>query len=797
MNIRSVVGLAVLVGSSIITAVAQHKPAGEWRSYGGDKGLTRYSPIDQINRDNVKGLRVVWRRPALDPQISDKFPDLVSSNYFRGTPIVVNGVLYAPDGVGLIEAFDAATGKTKWVQQPVEPTLKEAAGQSTRGVAYWAKGADERIVSIRRDYLYALDAKTGKTCRDFGENGRVWLSRHTADDAGYFGFPGPFIVNDVIVIGGNGGGKTGEGYGDDGFDSHAKPEDIRGYDIHTGKQLWTFHVLPHKGEPGYDTWGKGSAEYMGNMAAWGSMTADEQLGYVYVPLSAPTVSYYGGHRPGKNLYSDSLVALNAKTGKVVWYFQMVHHDLWDYDSASPPVLADLTVEGKRIKAVIASNKTGFLYVFDRVTGKPVWPIEERPVPQSATPGEETWPTQPFPTKPPAFDRQGFSEDDLIDFTPELRRRALEIASRYKLGPLFTPPSLMTESSKGTLAMPSAWGAGNWNTGAFDPETGIYYAVSMTQATAYGLAKTTNPKATMDYWVPFGESEQPRPTTRPQRKLLPGEVPEDYPEPPDPLQIEGLPLMKPPYGRITAIDMNTGTKLWMVPNGDGPRNHPLLKDLNLPPLGNLGRPVALVTKTLLFLGDASNALFGRAGIAGPAKFRAYDKATGQLLWQMDLPVGTTGGPMTYLANGKQLIVLPIGGKGYGAGWLALALTGQEAPTVTSTTAATVAATFNPEQARQGQAVYQGKCASCHGTSLEGGAHAPALTGNTFWGQWDQQTARALYGRIISTMPPDSPGSLSERDTINIVNYVLQSNGLPGGESIEGANRLDRLMLSRPR
>jgi quinoprotein glucose dehydrogenase len=380
-----------------------------------------------------------------------------------------------------------------------------------------------------------------------------------------------------------------------------------------------------------------------------------------------------------------LLALNAKTGKLVWYFQLVHHDLWDYDSATPPILGDITVDGKKIKAVVASNKTGFLYVFDRVTGKPVWPIEERPVPQSATPGEETSPTQPFPTKPPAYDRQGFTEDDLIDFTPELHQKALEIASHYVLGPLFTPPSLMTDSKKGTLALPSAWGSGNWNTGAFDPETGMYYAVSMTQPTAYGLAKTTNPKATMAYWVPFGEPEQPRPTTRPQRELLPGEVPDDYEEPPDPLNVNGLPLMKPPYGRITAIDMNTGTKVWMVPNGDGPRNHPLLKDLNLPPLGNLGRPVALVTKTLLFLGDASNALFGRAGIAGPAKFRAYDKATGAVIWQMDLPVGTTGGPMTYMAGGKQMIVLPIGGKGYGAGWVALALTGQEVPLVTSTQA----------------------------------------------------------------------------------------------------------------
>ena len=799
--------LLIAAAAALFTLNAQQKTAGgAWQVYGGDKGFTRYSPLDQINRENVRNLHVLWRRSALDPQITDKFPDLTSSNYFRGTPIIVDGVLYAPDGVGLVEAFDAATGRTKWVQQPIEPTLKEAAGQSTRGVAYWRKQSDERIVSIRRDYLYAIDAKTGKPIRDFGDNGRVWLDRHAPDGAGYFGYPGPFVVNDVIVVGGNGGGKTGENYGDDGFESHSSPEDIRGYDIHSGRLLWTFHVLPRKGEPGYETWGKGSAEYMGNMAAWASLTADEQLGYVYVPLSAPTVSYYGGHRPGKNLYSDSLLCLNAKTGKLVWYFQMVHHDLWDYDSATPPVLGDITVDGKRIKAVIASNKTGFLYVFDRVTGKPVWPIEERPVPQSTTPGEETWPTQPFPTKPPAFDRQGFTADDLIDFTPELHQKALEFASHYVLGPLFTPPSLMADGKKGTLAMPSAWGSGNWNTGAFDPETGIYYAVSMTQPTAYGLKKTTDPKATMAYWVPFGADEQPaqqrQQNRTPRRELLPGEVAKND-NPGDEtggLKIDGLPLMKPPYGRITALDLNKGTKLWTVANGDGPRNHPLLKNLNLPPLGNLGRPVALVTKTLLFLGDASNALYGRAGIAGPAKFRAYDKVTGELISQIDLPVGTTGGPMTYMADGKQLVIVPIGGKGYGAGWLALGVSNEREVTSASPASSapsSMLAAVDQAQAEHGRQVFGEKCASCHGANL-GGEHAPALTGNTFWAEWDQQTARALYGRIISTMPPDSPGSLAEADAISLVVHILQANGLPsGGAAIQSANQLNSLKLVRPK
>ncbi|PWU07254.1 MAG: hypothetical protein C5B51_10385 [Terriglobia bacterium] len=679
-SMQNVVGLtAVLVVMGSLPARAQQPSAnGEWRTYGGDKAFTRYSPLAQINRDNVKDLRVAWTRPAVDPMIKDQFPDLSPSNYFRGTPIVINGVLYAPNGVGLLEAFDAATGKTRWVQQPVEPTLKEAAGQSTRGVAYWRKNEQERLVSIRGEYLYSIDLKTGQPDRNFGDNGRAWLNRRTPDGAAYFGFPGPFVVNDVIVIGGNGGGKAGAGYGDGGFEGKSKAEDIRGFDIFTGKLLWTFHVMPLKGEPGYETWGKGSAEFVGNMAAWASMTADEDLGSVYIPLTAPTASHYGGHRPGKNLYSDSLVCLNAKTGKLVWHYQLIHHDLWEYDAATPPVLADLTVAGKRIKAVIASNKTGFLYVFDRVSGQPVWPIEERAVPKSAVPGEEAWPTQPFPTKPPPYDRQGFTEADLIDFTPELHKRALEIVSHYVMGPLFTPPSLRSEDpegNRGTLVLPGGWGSGNWNTGALDPETGMYYAVSMTQAGSFGVLRNPDAESPLLYGFPEGgrnqqQRQQASVEQRPAEPLLPGQVP-DQPRP-NALSIDGLPIVKPPYGRITAFDMNKGTIVWISANGDGPRNHPLLKDLNLPPLGNIGRPAALVTKSLLIVGDSSDAVMGQAGISGPAKLRAYDKASGKVIAQLDLPAGTTGGPMTFMAGGKQYLVVPVGGRGYGAGWIAFAL-----------------------------------------------------------------------------------------------------------------------------
>jgi len=648
-------GVTVLCSASpsvSLGADAVHQPASgtvEWRYFGGSKRMDRYSPLAQIKPGNLDQLQVLWTRSGLDSSITQQFPDVSPYPYLRGTPIMVDGVLYAPDVVGLVEAFDPMTGKTLWVQKPFESTLKGVAGESTRTVDLWGSAADKRIVSVRGEYLYELDAKTGEAITSFGDRGRVSLNRHTPDKAPFFGWNGPIVVGDVIVVGGNGGGLAGGGYGDGGFDAWARPEDIRGYDVRTGKQLWQFHLMKA------DTWGKGSAEHVGNMAAWAPLSADEQLGIVYVPTSAPTEAYYGGHRPGNNLYSDCLLALEAKTGKLVWYFQMVHHDLWDYDNASPPTLGDITVNGQRIPAVIQPNKSGFLYVFNRRTGKPVWPIIERPVPKGILPGEETSPTQPVPTKPPAIDRQTVTEDDLIDFTPALHAEALKFSQAFVAGPVFTPPSMDDRASgkKGTLETPGGWGAANWNTGAFDPDTGIYYAVSMTLPNSYGLQAAPPNERGPDKLL-YGGIEDPnyRPPTY-------GDGP------------EGLPLLKPPYGRLTALDMNKGEKLWTVANGDGPRNSPVLKSLNLPPLGTIGRPAALVTKTLLFLGEASDVSAG-AGVAGPAQFFAYDKASGARLWQTTLPAGTTGGPITYEINGKQFIVVPVGSKDYGTAWVALGL-----------------------------------------------------------------------------------------------------------------------------
>jgi glucose dehydrogenase len=633
--------IVVLAAAGGLLVFAQDETrTGEWRSSGGDSSYKRYSPLSQITRENVKNLRMVWRRPALDPRLKEQFPKLRTNNYLRSTPTMIGGVLYAPDAAGLLEAFDAATGETLWRQDPGPEMAGETSASSTRGVDYWKGGSDHRLFTVRNGYLYALDLR-GRAVTAFGAGGRVSLLPAGARSFGWSS--GPIVVGDVLVIAGNldGAGDGGQKW------KGSPPEDVRGFDARSGKLLWTFHVVPRDGEFGADTWGNGSWKLSGDLGSWCCVSADEQLGYVYIPLTAPTAAYYGGFRPGDNLFSNTLVALDAKTGKRVWHFQTVHHDLWEYDTVGPATLGEITVDGRRIKAVMQPSKTGFLYVFDRVTGKPVWPIEERPVPPSTVPGEHAAPTQPFPTKPAPFSRSGLTEDDLIDFTPDLRAKARELAKQFVIGPIFTPPSLVSDEpggKQGTLMVPGSWGAGNWNTGAFDPESGFYYAFSHEIPRVYRVAKATDADAEMDYWSPNRDAPY----------------------------IDGLPLIKPPYGRIVAIDLNRGEHVWTAVNGDGPRNHPLLKDLNLPPLGTASRPTALVTKTLLFIGDGSNTFGGIHPSMWGKKFRAYDKSTGKVIWETELPAGTTGGPMTYLARGKQYIVVPIGGRDEPAEWVALGL-----------------------------------------------------------------------------------------------------------------------------
>ena len=620
---------------------AQQGTTGEWHVHGGDSGYTRYSSLDQINTDTVGDLDIAWRRSSVDASLILQWPDLQYSNQLRSTPIMVDGILYASNGIGLVEAFDPGTGQTLWVQDHSFLGDDTPRGASNRGVAYWADGADKRIFSIRPPYLLATNASTGQSLDSFGSNGKVDL-RYDAE-TGYSGTSPPVVVKDVVIL--------GSAMADHPYTKEQHPGDVRAYDVRTGELRWTWSPIPKAGEPGVETWLDDSWTYSGMANVWTMFSADLELGYVYLPTGAPTNDMYGGHRPGNNLYANSLVCVDATTGERVWHFQTVHHDLWDYDNNVAPILMDITVDGRDIKAVVQLTKQAIAYTFDRVTGEPVWPIIERPVPGSNTPGEWISPTQPFPTKPLPFDRHGITADDLIDFTDELKAEALEIAEPYILGEIYTPPSIRGEDAtdtKGTLQLPGSVGGAEWGGAGFDPETGMLYIPSVTGAFAADLTPGNPDRMNVRF-------------TRGTRA---------FPDGP-----RGLPLTKPPYGRITAIDMNTGEHVWMVPNGNGPRNHPAIEHLNLPPLGQPGRAMTLLTKSLLFVSEGDPIMVrtppGAGEDAGKA-FRAYNKDSGAVVWETIFPAGTNGSPITYMHNGKQYIVMPIGSLTHPGEWVALAL-----------------------------------------------------------------------------------------------------------------------------
>ena len=649
---RKVAGSAVPVAFAVFVALlavtfalsGAEARKGEWRHYAADLQSSRYSPLDQIDKGNVARLRVAWRRPQVDPALLTANPTARASNRYTATPIMADGVLYTPDGFGLVEAIDPSTGRTLWVQSPLAPgTQGLMSGGAHWGVSIWGEANDARIFTTRGPYLFALDAKTGRPVAGFGDGGKVDLNVGLGPLMQTFRWSGvPVVARDVVVIGSSmleqdsARGRTGP------------PGDVRGYDVRTGALRWTFHVIPRAGEAGIETWEGGSAAYTGAGNVWSMISVDEDLGYVYLPTSSATNDMYGGHRLGDNLYTSSIVCLDAKTGKRVWHFQTVHHDLFDYDNPAAPMLADITVGGRRIKAVVQVTKQGLVFVLDRVTGRPVWPIEERPVPQSTVPGERTSATQPIPTRPAAFERQGVQMDDLIDFTPELRAEALAIATRYVMGPLYTPPSVRGEgggATLGTLQLPGSNGGVAWTGAAFDPETQRLYIPSKTNPFAADL-------------VP-GEAGQTDLHFRAGSRSLVGGP-------------RGLPLVKPPYGRVTAIDLKTGNHIWMVANGDGPRFHPELKALNLPPLGQAVRTGILVTKALLFVTEGDQ-LHPRTPPGGGGRMvRAFDKATGRVVWEMALEAGATGAPMTYLSGGKQYLAFAIGGAQHPAELIALSL-----------------------------------------------------------------------------------------------------------------------------
>ena len=630
--------LAVLaITAATLRADNQALARGQWPHYSGDNGARKYSPLDRIRRDNVAGLRIAWRRPQLDASLLAGKPAPQLSNNFRSTPIMVNGVMYASNGVGLAEAFDPGTGKTIWVQDPGADGLR---GTSNRGVAYWGDGAEARVITFRNRYLYALDPKTGKPVPGFGKDGAVDLNESLGPlSRGYRWNSAPLVARDVIVMG------SAMVDQDSATKVEGDPGDVRAYDVRTGQLRWTFHVVPQEADPARKTWKGDSWRYTGAGNVWALMSADDELGYVYLPTTSMTNDMYGGHRLGNTLYATSIVCVEAATGRKVWHYQTVHHDLFDYDNPAAPVLVDITVDGKPIKAVAQITKQSFTYVLDRVTGKPVWPIDERPVPASTVPGEQASPTQPFPTKPPAFDRQGITVNDLIDFTPELRAEALAIYKQYVTGPVFTPPSVVGEHTKGTIELPGSVGGADWTGAAFDPDTGMLYVPSMTNPFVANLLQGKPENTNLRFRAS-------------NRQLLQGP--------------RGLPLVKPPYGRITALNLSRGTQAWMVPNGDGPRNHPALKGLNLPPLGQAVRAAPLVTKTLLFVTEGDQINVRTPPDGGGRKIRAYDKATGAVVWEMALDAGSTGTLMTYLHDGRQYLVVAIGGVDHAAEFIALSL-----------------------------------------------------------------------------------------------------------------------------
>jgi quinoprotein glucose dehydrogenase len=670
---RTAVGSSLLVGIMWLTTVmtrgqsaprASSTAMGEWPTYSGDLRSTRYSPLDQISADNFGKLDIAWRfrTEALGPR-----PEY----NLQVTPLMVKGVLYLTAGTRRAAvALDAKTGEMLWMYHINEGKRGESAPRqlSGRGLSYWTDGREERIIYVTPGYqMVALNAKTGAPVQSFGKEGIVDLKLDDDQQmdlvTGEVGLHAPpLVVNDVVVVGAaHLAGATPRGMRNEkGY--------IRGYDVRTGKRLWIFHTIPRPGEFGNDTWENDSWSYTGNAGSWASLTADPELGLVYVPVELPTGDYYGGHRPGKGLFGESLVALDVKTGRRKWHYQLVHHGIWDMDIPGPPVLADITVNGKAIKAIAQPTKQAWLYVFDRVTGEPVWPIEERPVAKGDVPGEWYSPTEPFVTKPPAFDRQGISEDDLIDFTPELHAEALRIAKNFKLGPLFTPPVLSKwPGPLATIFMPGSAGGANWMGGALDPATNYFYVYSITESRTYGLVPG-DPARSSDFRYVQGTARDPNaaPPQGGRGGRGGGGGGGDGEGGGGGITVQGLPIIKPPYGRITALDLNKGDLVWQIAHGETPdniKNHPALKGVTIPRTGRIGRIGVLVTKTLVIAGEGGffTAPNGKRG----AMLRAYDKATGKEVGAVYMEAPQTGSPMTYLLDGQQYLTVSIGGAGHPA------------------------------------------------------------------------------------------------------------------------------------
>ena len=659
-------GIAVAATVALLPApaAAQGVPDGEWHAIGRDAANTKYSPLDQITADNFTDLRIAWRWTSLSRAVAAR-DDRIRPGQFKAVPLMAGGLVYVSTALGQVAALDAGTGETVWTYDPrIYDDLDRPPnmGWHHRGVSYWEddESDDARIFIASHDLrLVALDARTGARYPDFGSGGYVDLTQgfDREIDASRMTYSSPVaIAGDSVIVGSivaDGRITLRE----------ASPGDVRAYDARTGEMKWIFHTIPQGDEFGADSWQNESWRYSGHSNVWSYMAVDEELGYVYLPTGTPSNDWYGGMRPGNNLFAESIVAVDAETGERMWHFQAIHHGLWDWDFPTGPNLLDIDVDGRPVKALAQVSKQGFTYVFDRVTGEPVWPIEERPVPRGNVPGEWYSPTQPFPTKPAPFDRQGITPDDLIDFTPELRAEALEIVnSRARFGPIFSPP-VVRGAEVPFIQVPGAGGGANWQGSAVDVESGRLFVSSSTTLIVVEVVPFA-PPATVGYFTdPWGVGlSGPR----------------------------GLPLFQPPYKRVTAIDLNTGDHAWMTPHGDGPRYHPELRHLNLPPLGGGGGLSSgpLVTPTLLIMNHGGRGFAEAAGAieatgdpnadaarlmaASTRTISAYDKDTGEHLGSLRLPGIPGGNPITYLHDGRQYLVVAVGSGGADAELIALTL-----------------------------------------------------------------------------------------------------------------------------
>ena len=663
---RSIYALAILAAT--LPAAAQYGAKnGEWRTYGGDLGQTRYSPLDQINAKNFNDLEVAWK---FDTSHQGPRPEF----NLQATPLMAKGVLYTVAGTRRAAvALDAVTGELLWSYSLNEGARGDSAPRrlSGRGLSWWTDGkTDDRILYVTPGYmLICLNAKTGALVPTFGKGGMVDLKAEDDQEidpvTGEVGLhSAPIVAGNTIVVGAahlaGSSPKTKnniKGY-------------VRGFDVLTGKRLWIFHTIPKPGEFGHNTWEKDSAESTGNTGVWGQMAVDEQLGLLYMPVELPTGDWYGGHRPGDGLFGESIVAVDLKTGKRKWHYQTVHHGIWDMDIPCAPVLTDITINGRTVKALAQPTKQSWLYVLNRETGQPIWPIEEKPVEQSDVPGEKTALTQPFVTKPPAYGRNGFSKDDIINFTPALRAEGEKVVAQYKIGPIFTPPVLSKlDGPLSTLAIGLSIGGTNWAGGSYDPETHMFYVFSQGLVGLLGLVKPNPGQSDMD-WI-LGRARPPAATAAAGggRGGAPGRGPGRGPvdvggegggggAP----NVQGLSLIKPPYGSISAIDLNKGEIAWQIAHGETPdnvKNHPALKGVDIPRTGRPGVIGTLVTKTLVVAGEGG---FATTPAGRGAMLRAYDKTNGKEVGAVYMPAPQTGSPMTYSVNGQQYIVVAVSGPG---------------------------------------------------------------------------------------------------------------------------------------